>query len=342
MKKTLFSIIGTRPQIIKAAIMHSNFLKYKKINHIIIDTGQHYDKKMFKNFIQEYNLKSKNIFFLNCIDKSNKLSRSNFNKKITPIIRRFRPAHAIVYGDTMSTLIAAQTMKKNNVKISHIESGARSFDKRMIEEKVRKKVDHISNLLFCCTKNCKNNLINENINKKKIFLVGDILYDIFLKNKDKLKKKNIQKQFNLLTLHRRENLYSKKRLSSIFDFLIKNSRREILFPAHPHTIKKINQFNMKLDKKIKIISPVNHIKLLNFIKNSDIVFTDSGGVQREAYFQKKKAIILRDKVEWVDILRYGKQVKWKSNLKFGSYTKNLLGNGNAAANIIKIIFKKIR
>ena len=339
-KKIAFSIIGTRPQIIKATIIHKRFQKLKNYKHIIFDTGQHYDANMFKNFINEYQINPKDIIFLKCENKNKNIFKKKINNKILPYFKKFKPSLCIVYGDTISTLIAAEIIKKNKIKIAHIESGARSFDKRMIEEKIRKKVDHISDLLFCCTKKCKKNLINEKINKNKIFLVGDILFDIFKKNINKLKIKKSVTKFNFLTLHRRENLSSKERLESIFKFLINISKFQIIFPAHPHTIQKIKKFNIKINEKIKIINPINHLKLLNFLYNSKNIFTDSGGVQREAYFLKKPTIVLRDKIEWVELLKYGKQKQWNSNSKFSKYKKNLLGDGKASKKIIEIILNK--
>ncbi len=284
---SVFSIIGTRPQIIKSAILHKQFKKRKNFNHIIFDTGQHYDNKMFKNFINEYKLDLNDIIFLKCNTKNKKLFEISLEKKIKFYLNKFKPLISFVYGDTFSTLMAATVLKKNNLKVAHIESGARSFNHNMHEEKIRKKVDHIADYLFCCSKLCEKNLIREKVKRNRIYITGDILLDIFEENRKKIKK--VKQKFNFLTLHRRENLNSKNRLNKLLNYVERESKLKIIFPVHPHTFKKLKLFNIKLDKqKFKIINPISHIKTLNYLNSSEVIFTDSGGVQRESYFLKKK------------------------------------------------------
>ena len=293
----IISIVGTRPQLIKSFAL-SKFFNKKKINHQLIDTGQHYDKELSDIFIK--NIKKNNINYTKIKNSKNNFNVKKIDKNISIILEKIKPDLVIVYGDTNSTLLGAKIAHKKNIEIMHIEAGLRSGNKNMLEEVNRVKTDHLSKYLIVPTKTAENNLINEKIKKNRIFNYGDILLDISFKNIKK-KNKKIKKNYGLLTLHRREILYDKKILKILFDQLEK-IRFDFIFPIHPHTKKIIKKYNFKLPTNIKIIKPLDHNIFKKFLLESKIILTDSGGVQREAYFYKKNFLVIRNETEWPEAI----------------------------------------
>lgn len=291
----------------------------------------------------KYNLNIKSKFHGHMIGK--------MIQNIEKILIEEKPNCTIVYGDTNSTLAGALASKKLNIPIIHIEAGLRSYNNKMPEEINRVLTDHCSDILFIPSKLAKQNLIKEGFKNKSIFLVGDIMYDVFLSVFNKLNK--IDKTYDILvTFHRAENTQSKTRMENIIKNLNKLSAKyNILFPMHPRTriILKKNKLLKLFNKKITIVRPISYVKSLCYLKYAKMLITDSGGMQKEAFYSKTQTLTLRNETEWPETidLKWNRLVKIIGNeiflktIKFLNYKgkiKDIYGKGNTS----KLILKKIK
>jgi UDP-GlcNAc3NAcA epimerase len=333
----IVTIIGARPQIIKAAALsraiRSSFAG--KIQEIIVHTGQHYDQNMSQVFFDELGIPSPS-YNLNIGSASHGRQTAQMIEGIEKILLSEKPDYLVLYGDTNSTLAGAIAAVKIHIPIVHIEAGLRSFNKSMPEEINRIMCDHSSTLLFSPTKTGFDNLVREgfNANNKRpfsadnpgVFHCGDVMYDNSLyfgglskQSSNVLTKNNLKdKDFILATIHRDSNTDRPERLSAIFESLLKiieNRKPEIVLPLHPRT-KKLLEKNLGegIYKKVinqsalKIIEPVSFLDMIALESNCKMVITDSGGVQKEAYFFRKPCIILRSETEWKEIVEVGAAV----------------------------------
>ncbi len=326
----IVTIIGARPQIIKAAALSraikNNFSD--KIKEVIVHTGQHYDENMSQVFFDELGIPTPD-YNLGVGSGAHGVQTAKMIEGIEEILLKEKPDYLVVYGDTNSTLAGAIAASKIHIPIVHIEAGLRSFNKAMPEEINRICCDHCSTMLFSPTTTGYKNLINEgfNPNNKKPFTIdnpgiyhcGDVMYDnslyfakstvYSLQSTDIIAKKN----FILCTIHRNNNTDEPERLKSIVKALIKISvEKEIVIPLHPRT-KKLLDVNLDSEtyntfinnSNIHIIEPVSFLEMISLEKNAGLVITDSGGVQKEAYFFKKPCIIMRSETEWKEIVEVG-------------------------------------
>lgn len=330
----LLTIIGARPQIIKAAAI-SRAIKNSysdEIREVILHTGQHYDDNMSKVFFDEMEIPSPD-YNLYVGSASHGLQTAQMLEGIESVILRENPDGVVVYGDTNSTLAGAVAAVKQHVPVIHIEAGLRSFNKSMPEEINRIICDHCSTLLFSPTLTGFNNLMHEGFrtgNKAPftpdnpgIFHCGDIMYDntLFFAKIAREKTDIINKlelntgKFILATLHRPNNTDVPARLRSILEALIQlaeGNNIQVVLPTHPRTAKMIqqisdNEFKKKLtrEERMKLIPPVSFLEMTLLEEQSMMIVTDSGGVQKEAYFFKKPCIVLRTETEWVEIVENG-------------------------------------
>ena len=348
-------IVGARPHFIKAFLI-INELKNFGAKNIILHSGQHYDFNMSETFFKEFSL-PKPYKNLKVGSSSHGSQTGRLLELIETELKKHSQYQVVIYGDTNTTLAAALAAVKLNMSVVHIEAGLRSPSMKSPEEVNRRICDHISTLNFVPTISAYNNLINEGINKRNIKFCGDVMYDSALYSL-KFKKENIElpKQYALVTIHRAENTDNKIYLKNIVKGLIKlSSKIELVFPMHPRTkiyLEKVKLYNL-LKKYIKIIEPQKHSSLLNIIKKSEFVISDSGGIPKEAAFLNRKSIIIRDYAVWNELI----EQKWSilvkpmkaENLLY--YYKKLLnmknnknikgfGNGNAAKKIAKYLFKR--
>ena len=355
MKIKLLSIIGTRPQFIKSAAI-ARASKKLKINHIIVDTGQHYSKNMSFSVIKELDL-NKIDYCLNVGKRSSISQLSEIMKKLEILIPKINPDYVLVYGDTNSTLAASIVCSRLKIRIAHVEAGLRSRNNEMQEEVNRILTDNLSSILFSATKEATQNLIFERFDKKKIFQVGDVMFDSVKFYKKKLKKIKTD-DYVLLTLHRAENVDERRRLELLIESFLKLSQKiKIILPIHPRTKKNLIKYNLfsKLKNKIKILNPQPYLELLRLINDSKYVITDSGGIQKEAYFLKKRCFITRNETEWNELVKIGfnKVISPTSknfynsllyeinkNVKVFHDTK-LFGDGKSAEKILKVIKSKL-
>lgn len=378
----ILTIVGARPQIIKAAAISREIKNNFKneIKEIIVHTGQHYDKNMSEVFFNELGIPKPQIN-LNVGSGSHGKQTAIMIDKIEQLIFNENPNAIVVYGDTNSTLAAAIAASKAHLPIIHIEAGLRSFNKEMPEEINRIMCDHVSTLLFSPTKTGLNNLKNEGFNKNnkkqasldnpKIYHCGDIMYDnskyfstlsdsnSSILSENKLKKDN----YILSTIHRNDNTDVAKNLSSIFEAFIKISNKyklPIILPLHPRT-KKMMEINLSSELReeidlsvyIKIIPPASFLDIIALEKNCRMIITDSGGIQKEAYFFEKPCIILRPQTEWIEILETGSAVivgaqrhkiiseSFKLLEKTDFKYPKVFGNGNAANFICSEIIQQL-
>ena len=371
----IITVIGARPQIIKAAALSRVILNdFQEIEEIIVHTGQHYDKNMSDVFFTELEIPKPQVN-LKVGSSSHGAQTALMIEKIEKVMLEHSPNAVVVYGDTNSTLATAIAASKLHVPIVHIESGLRSFNKKMPEEVNRILCDHVSTLLFSPTKSGFNNLLKEGFSKEKsnnasadfpnIYHCGDIMYDNSLyfsklsdENSDILEKLNVQNEkFILATVHRNDNTDSKIKLKDLFSTFLQITeihQLKIILPLHPRTSKMMEQLlDSKLLKKIQesnlltIIDPASFLDMIALEKNAELIITDSGGVQKEAYFFKKPCIILRPQTEWVEIVETKSAVISDTNSKIileatERFLSNpdlkfpeVFGDGNAASFIAK-------
>ena len=336
----VLTIIGARPQIIKSAAISRAVKHHFKdnIKEVILHTGQHYDNNMSEVFFSELGIPSPDINL--------KIGSGTHGKQtalmiegIENALEREKPDCVIVYGDTNSTLAAAVAAVKINIPVVHVEAGLRSFNKVMPEEINRIACDHCSTLLFSPTRTGYNNLVRESfnsgnkppftLNNPGIYHCGDVMFDNTLYFAGMAEEKtNIisrhgleENEFILLTVHRDNNTDSPQRLSAIFktlNDLSLNHKLHFVFPAHPRTTKMLQQ-NGSLLKSLQpnplfhIIPPVSFIEMLALEKHCKMVITDSGGVQKEAFFLHKPCIVLRPETEWVELLECGNSLLADAN-----------------------------
>ncbi len=330
----IVTLIGARPQIIKAAAL-SRAIKNSfsnEIQEVIVHTGQHYDANMSQVFIDELNIPEPD-YNLNIGSGSHGAQTAGMIVGAESILLREKPDYLVLYGDTNSTLAGAIAASKIHVPIVHIEAGLRSFNKSMPEEINRIMADHASTLLFSPTLTGFHNLIKEGFEKDNqapyspnhpgIFHCGDVMYDNSLYFSKMAKEKSHilnelkleSKPFYLATVHRDNNTDQPERLNAIFEAFLKivqENQIPLVLPLHPRTAKLLHKnLNRKLyrqlqqEKNIRLIPPVSFLDMIMLESRCEMVFTDSGGVQKEAYFFEKPAIILRSETEWKEIVEQG-------------------------------------
>lgn len=357
MKKVL-TILGARPQFIKAGAV-SRIFDSMGIHETIVHTGQHFDKNMSDVFFQQMEI-PRPKYNLGIHSLNHGAMTGRMTEEIEKVILAEKPEFLMVYGDTNSTIAGALAAKKIFVKVAHVEAGLRSFNMRMPEEINRILTDRISDFLFCPTQTAIDNLYKEGFRNIDctVKLVGDVMYDAALYYSNIAETKALAAKdlkltpgnFVLCTVHRQENTDEPTRLKSIFDALNQiNKHMPVIMPIHPRTQKIIKDIGIK--PGFKTIEPVGYFDIIYLLKNSKLVITDSGGMQKEACFFNKYCLTLRDETEWVEL------VDNKVNVLTGAskdsilegfdfflnkdypQIKNLYGQGNASELIADCILK---
>lgn len=349
------TIIGARPQFIKAAMVSREISKHGDIKEIIIHTGQHFDENMSHIFFDEMGIPEPD-YNLGIDSLSHGAMTGRQLEAIEEIMIEEKPDWVLVYGDTNSTLAGALAAAKLHIPVAHVEAGLRSFNRKMPEEINRILSDLISDLLFCPTVTAVDNLNNEGFTKG-VHNVGDVMYDAALhfsqiaENKSNiLEHLNIEsKQYILATVHRQENTDDPDRLNNIFSAFAE-THLPIIIPLHPRTKKKLAEYNIFLNERIKPIDPVGYLDMVLLEKNAQKIATDSGGVQKEAYFFGVPCITMRDETEWIELVQQGVNVLVGSNSTkisdaINSFSplqnkQTFYGNGDTAKKIIKELINK--
>jgi UDP-N-acetylglucosamine 2-epimerase len=306
MKKKIVSVVGARPQFIKAAGL-SPMLR-RSFKEIIVHTGQHYDYNMSQVFFSGLKI-PKPDYNLHVGSASHATQTAKMIIGIEKIVNKEKPAAILVYGDTNSTLAGALVGAKMDVPVIHVEAGARSFDNTMPEEQNRKVADNLSRVLFCVDELAKRNLKAEGIDKN-VYITGNLMEEVLRNVLPKSKKLQkdilnliglVRKQYIYLTLHRASNTDNKK-LLSYFVKSIAKVPTTIVFPVHPRTKKMLQQFGLwsklKSSQNIVLVEPANYMESVALQEGAKYVITDSGGIQNEAYWLNVPCITLRDSTEW--------------------------------------------
>jgi UDP-GlcNAc3NAcA epimerase len=308
----VITIVGARPQFIKAAAVSRAFAQYPNIKEIIVHTGQHYDANMSEIFFEEMQI-PKPGYNLNINGLGHGAMTGQMIEAIEKVLIAEKPDWLLVYGDTNSTLAGALAAKKLHIKVAHNEAGLRSYNMKMPEEINRILTDRISDVLFCPTQNAVDILKQEGFDNYPCTVLksGDVMQDAAMfyaqKSAEKstiIQAENLNQPFALATLHREENTNDPAILKNLIEALNTiNQTMQVVMPLHPRTRKIIAA--QGLEVKFKIIDPVGYFDMIELLKNSSIVLTDSGGLQKEAFFFQKQCITLREQTEWVELVEHG-------------------------------------
>lgn len=350
-KLTILTLIGARPQFIKAAPV-SRAIKKAGLNEIIVHSGQHFDFRMSQLFFEEMGIPEPDINL--------EVGSGLHGQQTGLIMERFeqallkeKPDLVLVHGDTNSTLAGALTSAKLRMPIAHNEAGLRSFNRTMPEEHNRVLSDHCSDLLFCPVPKAVAQLRKEGITKG-VHLIGDVMYDLTVQNlierrrsSEILRKLNVYRQkYLLLTLHRPYNVDSKSRMTNLLDIL-GEVKESIILPLHPRTGKRITKFSLSVPDNLKLVEPLGYFDMATLEASARMILTDSGGVQKEAYFHGVPCVTLRPETEWTDTVEAGwnrvvgldrKKILAALSEKWWAVDRPLLfGEGNASEKLVAII-----
>jgi UDP-N-acetylglucosamine 2-epimerase len=354
----IISVVGARPQFIKLAALSRKLRE--KHREIILHTGQHYDDELSKVFFRQLKIPLPD-FNLGVGSGNHGQQTGRMLEGIENILLKQNPDLVIVYGDTNSTLAGALAAAKQNVPLAHVEAGLRSYRKTMPEEINRLVSDHLSDLLFCPTRTAVENLRKEGITKG-VYLTGDVMYDSVLENLKVARKiSSVMKdlflrpsEFYLATIHRAENTDDRKNLKKIVDILL-SLEGKLIFPAHPRVRRFLRKYKLlkrlKSKKDVGLIDAVSYWDMLILEENARFILTDSGGVQKEAFFLKTPCITLREETEWIETVKEGMNKVTGLNLRGikrilkrrfspGNIKTSVFGDGTASQKIAEIISKK--
>ena len=351
MSLKILTILGARPQFIKAGTLSRYISNLLDGSEVIVHTGQHYDSNMSNVFFEELKI-PKPHYNLNIGGLSHGAMTGRMIEGLEEIVIKEKPDWLLVYGDTNSTLAGAIVASKLKVKIAHVEAGLRSFNMEMPEEINRIIADRLSEILFCPTDTEIANLRQEGFHNFDVSIlnVGDIMYEGSLFYHKYMEKPTFIKDdsdFILATLHREENTDNPKRLETILSTLNEFAvSKRVIIPLHPRTKKKIKELNL-ITNSIEFVDPVSYLNMIWLINHSEFVITDSGGLQKEAYFFKKACITLREETEWLELIEHNVNIlvgsnseKIKEALKMKwlnpkSFDMKLYGEGKTSSLIIK-------
>ncbi len=348
----IISLVGARPQFIKEAVINWEFEK-NGFDEILVHSGQHYDNNMSDVFFKHLNIKNPD-YNLNIGSGRHGEMTGKIMIEFEKIVIDEKPDMVLVYGDTNTTLAGVLVASKLKIPVAHIEAGERQDPRDMPEEINRVLTDRISTLLLCASKNAVGNLKKEGIDKG-VYFVGDTMYDVYLKISEEFEVGKAMKKYDLnegeyvlATVHRDFNTDDPKNLKEIMNNLNNiNKEYEVVFPMHPRTRKRLREFN--IDVNFKIYDPFDYITLQSLVKGSKMVITDSGGLQKEAFYGGKRAIVVMPDTGWIDLVKCGWNrlsgtdeiydifIRMENEILDIKSIDNLYGDGNSAKKIIGIL-----
>ncbi|WP_300351320.1 non-hydrolyzing UDP-N-acetylglucosamine 2-epimerase [uncultured Alcanivorax sp.] len=350
----LFTVIGARPQFIKASVVSKAIQEANGITETIVHTGQHFDSNMSDVFFNQLNI-PRPSHQLDIHGGNHGAMTGRMLEQLEALMLQEKPDRVMVYGDTNSTLAGALAAAKLHIPVAHVEAGLRSFNMKMPEEINRILTDQVSDILFCPTDAAVKNLQNEGFGDKPVAIekVGDVMQDaalLFAKKAAAPAGVNVPGEFILATLHRAENTDDPERLANIVAALneIHTTKMPVVLPLHPRTRAAVERNGLKLN--VHLIDPVGYFEMVWLLDHCRLVLTDSGGVQKEAYFFSKPCVTMRDQTEWVELIEAGVNVLAGANL--GNILKavslcetravisgDLYGGGRAAEAVINALIK---
>ncbi len=329
----ILTIVGARPQFVKAAALSRQFKKYG-LKEVLVHTGQHFDENMAEIFFREMDIPQPK-YNLGINSLSHGAMTGRMLEEIEKVLFIEKPGVVVVFGDTNSTIAGALAASKLHIPVAHVEAGLRSFNMNMPEEINRILTDRISDVLFCPTQTAVDNLTKEGFNnfESSVENIGDVMYDValfysrFSAERSTLPNNIINniKPIVLTTLHRQENTDDLNRLNSIVDALNELSRQfNIVLPIHPRTKNILAKENIKLN--FEPIEPVGYFDMIELLKKCAFVISDSGGLQKEAFFFEKQCLVIRDETEWTELVKLG------FNYLVGAQTNLIIEKSNQIAN----------
>jgi UDP-N-acetylglucosamine 2-epimerase len=371
MKKNirLITIVGARPQFVKAAVVtsaikaHNHKKHAHRLEEVLVHTGQHYDFDMSQVFFDQLDIPAPH-YHLGVGSGPHGGQTAKMMVGIEEVLLKEHPDLVIVYGDTNSTLAGALTAAKLNIPVAHVEAGLRSFNRVMPEELNRIVTDRLSTLLFCPTGTSVCNLKNEGIHEG-VQQVGDVMLDAFLAyKKTALRSSTVlemhhlkDRLYCLATVHRQENTDDPSRLLSIFSAFSELAEADcpLIVPLHPRTRKSLQKIEsrIKLNQYVKLIPPQNYLDMIALVSQAKTILTDSGGVQREAYFARVPCVTVRNETEWTETVESG----W--NILSGTHTEGIIravknldgvklpvpppyfGDGQASRRIVELLSSQV-
>ena len=360
----LLTVLGARPQIVKAAVVSRAFHSFSEVSEILVHTGQHYDEQMSSVFFSELDA-PKPSYNLGIGSGGQGIQTGRMLETLEPLLIRERPDCVLVYGDTNSTLAGALSAAKLHIPVAHVEAGLRSFNRAMPEEINRVVTDHISDLLFAPTQTAWTNLSREGISDSKVISTGDVMFDAALYYSKKaqnastiLTRLNVEPgSYVLSTIHRAENTDDQTRLKTIVEALHLLSRDvRVILPLHPRTRKALLQAGLLdcLGRSVSLLEPVGYLDMFMLEQGAVCIATDSGGVQKEAFFCSVPCVTLRDETEWTELVDVGwnrlvsptsdprriAEVIKEAGKSRPPVHPNLYGDGNAGMSIAKHLVQR--
>jgi UDP-N-acetylglucosamine 2-epimerase len=349
------AVVGARPQFIKAAPVSREIRQHHE--ELLVHTGQHYDDNMSEVFFEALEIPRPD-YNLGVGSGGHAEQTGEMMKGLGAVLEKEKPQFVLVYGDTNSTLAGALVASKMGLPLGHVEAGLRSYNRRMPEEINRVVADHLSTVLFCPTQTAVDNLAREGITRG-VHLVGDVMYDVALQSAQAARSRDVLARLGLapgsyvlVTMHRPQNVDDPEVLKDVVEALV-HARPTLVFPVHPRTRKSLEAFGLwdLLRSKVRVIDPVDYLDFIALLMNASKVVTDSGGVQKEAYFFGIPCVTLRDETEWIETVEDG----W--NALVGTETEDVLdaiknfnpagtksksfGDGHAAERIARILDKLV-
>ena len=343
MGKKIITVVGARPQFIKAATVSRAIRSSKLIDEVMVHTGQHFDAAMSGDLFEELEIPAP-AYNLGVHGGGHGDMTGRMLVALEPILAHEAPDAVVVYGDTNSTLAGALAAAKLHIPVAHVEAGLRSFNRRMPEEINRVLTDHLSALLLCPTTTAVDNLAGEGI-RSGVHNVGDVMFDATLHVRSLgLKRSRILEALGLvdgaycvLTLHRAENTAEPDRLARLVDYVVRSAgRRPIVFPVHPRT-RTVLQALAVAEDSLRTIEPVAYADMHRLLAGAATVFTDSGGLQKEAYFHRVPCVTLREETEWVETVAAGWNRLWSTPEYAPRREIAEYGQGDSAERIVGLI-----
>jgi UDP-GlcNAc3NAcA epimerase len=342
----ILTVVGARPQFIKAAPVSRALRASGRIEEILVHTGQHYDPEMSDIFFDELAIPAPN-YHLEVHGGGHGQMTGRMLEALEPVVERERPDVMLIYGDTNSTLAGAIVAAKCHVPVAHVEAGLRSFNRRMPEEVNRVLADHVSTWLLCPTTAAIDNLAREGI-KKGVHHVGDVMFDATLYARERARERSdiLEKlqlrtgAFLVATVHRAENTDDQNRLREVLNWL-RNRAVEIpvVLPLHPRTRARAEAAGLDF-VGLRTCAPLGYLDMVRLLDACVAVYTDSGGLQKEAYFHRKPCVTLRDETEWVETVACGWNRLWKGPDYLPRCDITEYGDGSAANRITEILLSK--
>ncbi|MBN2711321.1 MAG: UDP-N-acetylglucosamine 2-epimerase (non-hydrolyzing) [Planctomycetes bacterium] len=347
----LLTVVGARPQFIKAAALSQAIAEYNQkhpsseIREEILHTGQHFDDAMSRVFFEEMGIPEPAVN-LNLGGGAHGQMTGRMLEAIERELIARAPDCVLVYGDTNSTLAGALAASKLHIPLAHVEAGLRSFNRMMPEETNRVLTDHMADLLFCPTDSAVENLSREGISAG-VHMVGDVMQDAAFIFRDRAKMPEVDGQFVLATIHRAENTDDCDRLRAIFDAL-KTCSLPVVMPLHPRTKQALSKISYKMDSDSAVwfVPPASYLEILGYLSACSFVVTDSGGLQKEAFFFAKKCLTLRHETEWIELVDAGwnrlvepidLQSQWEWAIQEKEARPLLYGDGTSGQQIAELL-----